>query len=238
MNTPAPKGNAIETQAQGGRGVNVRRKPKARPPRTNVLTMKAIRNARLAFLSPEFMIALTAQITDPAPLTVDCKPERHRRVHRIRFVRRQNRHNTNLSTPTLFSDHLRVYSSRLFFHRAQIINLNLATARTRKLMPLLTGESHLKHIAAFEAANRHRHRKLPFHSALSHAERTASATRHQYTSSMKPKRNRRVRWPDHVRYNRCSHLKSVRTSGCSPAMRGSASAKRGASGPRNEIQKI
>jgi len=48
----------METQAQTGRAVKVCRKPKARPPRTNVLTMKAIRNARLACLSPEFMFAL------------------------------------------------------------------------------------------------------------------------------------------------------------------------------------
>jgi hypothetical protein len=43
-------------------------------------------------------------------------------------------------------------------------------------MPLLTGESHLKHLAALEAANRHRHWELPFHNVLSVAEQRASPT--------------------------------------------------------------
>jgi hypothetical protein len=30
-------------------------------------------------------------------------------------------------------------------------------------MPLLAGESHLKYLAALEAANRHRHWEFPFH---------------------------------------------------------------------------
>ena len=34
----------------------------------------------------------TLQISDPAPLILNCKPERHRRVHCIWLVRPQNRH--------------------------------------------------------------------------------------------------------------------------------------------------
>jgi hypothetical protein len=63
MNTAAPKGNAMETQAQSGSAVNVLRNPKATPPRMKVLAMKAIRNARLASLSPEFMFALTQKFS-------------------------------------------------------------------------------------------------------------------------------------------------------------------------------
>jgi len=40
-------------------------------------------------------------------------------------------------------------------------------------MPLLAGESHLKYLAALEAANRHRHWEVPFHNVLSAAERDA-----------------------------------------------------------------
>lgn len=36
------------------------------------------------------MLCRTFQISDPAPLTFDCKPERHRRVHCIWLVGRQN----------------------------------------------------------------------------------------------------------------------------------------------------
>lgn len=54
----------METQAQTGSAVNMRRKPKARPPRTNVLTMNAIRNTRLACLSSGFMFALTKKLSD------------------------------------------------------------------------------------------------------------------------------------------------------------------------------
>jgi hypothetical protein len=39
MNTRAPEGNDMETQAQIGSSVKMRKKPKARPPRTNVLTI-------------------------------------------------------------------------------------------------------------------------------------------------------------------------------------------------------
>ena len=55
----------METQAQTGSDVKVRRKPKARPPRTSVLTMNAIRNARLACFSSGFMFGLTTQAQRP-----------------------------------------------------------------------------------------------------------------------------------------------------------------------------
>src|SRR5436190_14639781 len=64
MKTAVAKGNDMEMQAQTGSPVNVRRKPKARPPRTNVLTINAVRNARLACLSPEFIFTLTKKVSD------------------------------------------------------------------------------------------------------------------------------------------------------------------------------
>ena len=59
----------METQAQTGSAVKLRRKPKARPPRTNVLTINPIRNARLACLSPGFMFALTLELTHAGLMT-------------------------------------------------------------------------------------------------------------------------------------------------------------------------
>ena len=86
MNTAAAKGNDMETQAQTGSDVKVRRKPKARPPRTSVLTMNAIRNARLACLSSGFMFGLTLRITGAGQRCPN-KTETQSRVQCMRHVR-------------------------------------------------------------------------------------------------------------------------------------------------------
>src|ERR1019366_9294859 len=88
-----------------------------------------------------------------------------------RLVRRQHRHNSKLSASTRLSDHLRHYGKRLLSHRAQIINLDLATGWARKLMPLLARERDLINLAALVVANRHWHWKTPiwFHNMRSAA---------------------------------------------------------------------
>ena len=71
-----------------------------------------------------------------------------------------------LSAPPQFSAHFLAPGNRLPLPRAQIKNFNLPTRRTRKIVGLFAGKSHIKDLSALVATNRHRHWKLPFHKHL------------------------------------------------------------------------
>lgn len=74
----------MDTHAQSGNAVNVRRKPKHKLPRTRVLPMKAARNTRslhMGLPSSGFIFALTPGLSGAGPRAQKCKQERPTRVH-------------------------------------------------------------------------------------------------------------------------------------------------------------
>ena len=99
----------MDTHAQSGNAVNVRRKPKHRPPRTRVLPMKAARNTgclHMGLPSSGFIFALTLCVRRAGHLSNDKQQGViRRRLHAVVGPRalnhRQRSHNQQCSLPVI-----------------------------------------------------------------------------------------------------------------------------------------